>query len=367
MLRSRLRRSRRSFEPYSVLTHKRRLSISGRTLRPAWRQKDELSLGKASKMFSWRNVKNKKEMEFLKLKQWNMTMANCSAKFEEFQLNVILGMDWLSTNHVLINCSNKNIIFGTPIVGSDEIFIITNQAKAFLQENAQAYVKLSSLKIEKNALVSDVPIVSFQKKSSGFGSALTTLSVFLEDMSSLPPKRETEFSIDLLEEQLEELLRKKFMRPSVSPYKALDLLVKKKDRSIMLRVDYHQLNKVIIKNRYHLPMIDDLIDQLVGACIFSKINLSVDYHQICVKSKDIPKTTFRSCYSHYDQIQSVVSRNLPSQTIPNPKGGNVSTNYNWRRNRNRTHLILNLNQKSTPEFNNRLEPPDYRFPPGHSQ
>ena len=81
-----------------------------------------------------------------------------------------------------------------------------------------------------------------------------------------------------LKKQLEELLEKQFIRPSVSPWGAPVLLVKKKDGSMRLCVDYRQLNKVTIKNRYPLPRIDDLMDQLVGAEAFSKIDLRSGYH-----------------------------------------------------------------------------------------
>jgi len=105
-----------------------------------------------------------------------------------------------------------------------------------------------------------------------------------------------------LKKQLEELLDKQFVRPSVSPWGAPVLLVKKKDGTMRLCVDYLQLNKVTIRNKYPLPRIDDLMDQLVGACVFSKIDLRSGYHQIRVKSEDIPKTTFRTRYSHYEYL-----------------------------------------------------------------
>jgi len=96
------------------------------------------------------------------------------------------------------------------------------------------------------------------------------------------------------------LLEKQFIRPSVSPWGALVLLVKKKYGSMRLCVDYRQLNKVTIKNRYPLPRIDDLMDQLVGAEVFSKIDLRSEYHHIRVKAKDISKTAFRTRYVHYE-------------------------------------------------------------------
>jgi len=96
------------------------------------------------------------------------------------------------------------------------------------------------------------------------------------------------------------LLEKQFIRPSVSPWGAPVLSVKKKDGSMRLCVDYRQLNKVTIKNRYLLPRIDDLMDQLVGAEVFSKIDLRSGYHPIRVKVEDISKTAFRTRYGHYE-------------------------------------------------------------------
>lgn len=100
--------------------------------------------------------------------------------------------------------------------------------------------------------------------------------------------------------QLEDLLENKFFRPSVSTRGASMLLVKNKDGNMRLCVDYRQLNKVTIKNKYPLPMIDDLLDQLVGVCVFSKIDLRSSYHQIRVNDKDILKTPFRIRYSYYE-------------------------------------------------------------------
>lgn len=103
-----------------------------------------------------------------------------------------------------------------------------------------------------------------------------------------------------LREQLQDLLDKGFIRASTSPWGAAVLFVKKKDGSMRLCVDYRQLNKVTIKNKYPLPRIDELFDQLQGAQCFSKIDLRSGYHQLKIKSEDISKTTFRTRYGHYE-------------------------------------------------------------------
>ena len=145
--------------------------------------------------------------------------------------------------------------------------------------------------------------------------------VFPEDLPGLPPEREVEFGIDVipgtqpisippyrmapaelreLKEQLKDLLEKGFIRPSMSPWGAPVLFVRKKNGSLRMCIDYRQLNKVTIKNKYPLPRIDDLFDQLQGAKCFSMIDLRSGYHQVRVKEKDIPKTAFRTRYGHYE-------------------------------------------------------------------
>uniref|UniRef100_A0A2N9IE13 Integrase catalytic domain-containing protein n=1 Tax=Fagus sylvatica TaxID=28930 RepID=A0A2N9IE13_FAGSY len=103
-----------------------------------------------------------------------------------------------------------------------------------------------------------------------------------------------------LKEQLQDLLDQGFIRPSASPWGAPVLFVKKKDGSMRLCIDYRELNKVTIRNKYPLPRIDDLFDQLRGSEVFSKIDLRSGYHQLRVKEEDIPKTAFRTRYGHYE-------------------------------------------------------------------
>ncbi|XP_073152871.1 uncharacterized protein [Henckelia pumila] len=145
--------------------------------------------------------------------------------------------------------------------------------------------------------------------------------VFSEDVVGIPPDREVEFSIDLisgivpiskapyrlaptemkeLKEQIQEFLDKGFIRPSFSLWGAPVLFVKKKDESLRLCIDYLGLNDVTLKNKYPLPRIEDLFDQLQGASVFSKIYLRSGYHHLKVKESDVFKTAFRTRYDHYE-------------------------------------------------------------------
>ena len=96
-----------------------------------------------------------------------------------------------------------------------------------------------------------------------------------------------------LKMQLQELLEKKYIQPSVSPWGAPVLLVKKKDGTLKLCIDYRKLNKVTVKNKYPLPRIDEFFDQMRGARVFSKIDLRSGYHQMRIKDEYIHKITFR--------------------------------------------------------------------------
>ena len=103
-----------------------------------------------------------------------------------------------------------------------------------------------------------------------------------------------------LKTQLQELLDKGFIRPSVSPWGAPVLFVKKKDGTLRMCINYQKINKVIVKNKYSLPRIEDLFDLLKGASVFSKIELRSGYYQLQVKEVDVSKPAFRTRYSHYE-------------------------------------------------------------------
>ncbi|GKE23163.1 putative reverse transcriptase domain-containing protein [Tanacetum coccineum] len=127
------------------------------------------------------------------------------------------------------------------------------------------------------------------------------------------PYRLTSSEMRELSVQLQELLEKGFIRPSLSPWGAPVLFVKKKDGSFQMCIDYRELNKLTIKNRYPLPRIDDLFDQVEGSRVYSKIDLRSGYHQLCIKDEDIPITAFRTQYGHFEfQVMPFGLTNAPA-------------------------------------------------------
>jgi hypothetical protein len=147
--------------------------------------------------------------------------------------------------------------------------------------------------------------------------------VFPDDMPSVPPERAIEFNIELqpdtapivkapykmspvgmkeLKVQLQGLLDKGYIHPCTSPWGCSALFVKKKDKELCVCVDYQWLNVVTIKNKYPVPRIDILFDQLAGAQVFSKIDHRFGYHQIKIHVEDIPKTAFMMRYSLYEYL-----------------------------------------------------------------
>ncbi|CAA7026180.1 unnamed protein product [Microthlaspi erraticum] len=184
-------------------------------------------------------------------------------------------------------------------------------AEGFLEKGNEAYLATISMVGEKAEKDLDtIPVASEYK------------DVF-ESLSGPPPTRGDPFTIELepgttpvsrapyrlapaetaeLKKQLEDLTDKGFIRPSSSPWGAPVLFVKKKDGSFRLCIDYRGLNKVTIKNKYPLPRIDELLDQLQGASWFSKIDLVSGYHQITIAEEDVRKTAFRTRYGHYEFV-----------------------------------------------------------------
>jgi hypothetical protein len=148
-------------------------------------------------------------------------------------------------------------------------------------------------------------------------------NVFPKELLGMPPNRDIEFVMELkpgtapihktpyrmatpelaeLKEHIKELLKKGFIHPSSSPWGAPVIFVPKKDGIQRLCVDYRALNEVTVKNKYPLPRIDDLFNQLCGACVFSKIDLRSGYHQLKIRECDIPKTGFISRYDLYEYM-----------------------------------------------------------------
>ncbi|KAL0554252.1 hypothetical protein IC582_008169 [Cucumis melo] len=235
--------------------------------------------------------------------------------------DVILGMDWLSANHASIDCFGKEVVFNPPSVPS---FKFRGAGMVCVPKVISA-MKASKLLSQGTwgILASVVDIREPEVSLSSEPVVREYPDVFLDELPGLPPPREVDFAIELesgtapisrapyrmapvelkeLKLQLQELLDKDFIRPSVSPWGAPVLFVKKKDGSMRLCIDCRELNKVTVKNRYPLPRIDELFDQLQGATVFSKIDLRSGYHQLRIRDNDIPKTAFRSRYGHYEFI-----------------------------------------------------------------
>ncbi|GJR13412.1 putative reverse transcriptase domain-containing protein [Tanacetum coccineum] len=257
--------------------------------------------------------------------------VNCPLRFDDrirpanllpihmLDFDVILGMDWLASHRATIDCYARTVIFGNVrqpefvYHGSSPLksvkLISAMKARTLISHGCQGFLasvmdtSLESPNIENLSVVREFA------------------DVFPDELPGLPPAREIEFGIELipgaepiskapyrmapvelkeLKEQLQEMLENGFIRPSVSPWGAPVLFVKKKDGSMRLCIDYRELNRITIRNRYPLPRIDDLFDQLQGAKYFSKIDLRSGYHQLRVREQDISKTAFRTRYGHYE-------------------------------------------------------------------
>jgi hypothetical protein len=215
-------------------------------------------------------------------------------------IDVILGMNWMYQRGAIIDALHRTIRLNLPD-NKSHLLIQFSIPKRTVERVCATSVKE----------IYDIPVVC------------EFLDVFLDDLPGLPPDREVEFVIKLkpgtapisrrayrmpsnelaeLKAQLQELLEKGFIRPSSSPWGCPTLFVKKKDQTLRMCVDYRPLNEVTIKNKYPLPLIDILFDQLAGAKVFSKIDLRSGYHQIKIQPEDIPKTAFTTRYGLYEYL-----------------------------------------------------------------
>ncbi|GJY22329.1 reverse transcriptase domain-containing protein [Tanacetum coccineum] len=237
--------------------------------------------------------------------------------------DVIVEMDWMAEHRAEVVCYEKYIrvpykndmliIQGerSGIKSDSRLEVISSiRTQKYIDQGCQVFL-IQMMKEEKTEIserqIEDVHVVRDFPE------------VFPEDLPGLPPTRQVEFHIELipgaapvarapyrlapaemkeLAEQLKELSDKGFIRPSSSPWGAPILFVKKKDGSFQMCIDYRELNKLTVKNRYPLPRIDDLFDQLQGSNIYSKIELRSGYHQLRVREENIPKIAFRTRYEH---------------------------------------------------------------------
>jgi hypothetical protein len=223
-------------------------------------------------------------------------------------VDIILGTDWLSRHQAVIDITARAIEVHSPTCGEITLYL-PNQGCT----QSCAFTLIES-PVERIPVVCEYP------------------DVFPDELLGMPPDRDIEFEIELqprtapiskrpyrmppaelaeLKKQLQELLDKGFIRPSTSPWGCPALFVKKKDESLRLCVDYRPLNAVTIKNKYPLPRIDVLFDQLVGAKVFSKIDLRFGYHQIKIRASDIPKTAFSTRYGLYEYLVMSFGLSLP--------------------------------------------------------
>jgi hypothetical protein len=215
-------------------------------------------------------------------------------------IDVILGMNWMSQNGVLIDTSTRVVTLRDPT--DQKGFLVQLPWKIDLSGEVHA--------VQAKSLADILIVCEFP-------------DIFPDDLLGLPPDRDVEFKIELLPStapisrrpyrmppnelaelkvQLNELLKKGLIRPSLSPWGCPTIFVKKKDQSLQMCVDYRPLNAVTIKNKYPLPCIDILFDQLSKAKVFSKIDLRSGYHQIKILPEDIPKTTFSTRYGLYEYL-----------------------------------------------------------------
>nr|GEY34669.1 putative reverse transcriptase domain-containing protein [Tanacetum cinerariifolium] len=251
--------------------------------------------------------------------------------------DVIVGMEWLKTYHAVIVRDEKIVC----VPFESETLIIQcdgsnngNQLNIISCTKIQKYLLKGYPVFLENITTKKIKDKSEEKRLEDVPIVREFLEVFPEDLPGLSPTRHVEFQINLipgvapvarapyrlapsemkeLSDQLQELSDKGFIRPSSSPWGAPVLSVKKKDGSFRMCINYLELNKLTVKNRYPLSRINDLFDQLQGSSIYSKIDLRSGYHQLRVREADIPKTVFRTRYGHYEfQVMYFGLTNTPA-------------------------------------------------------
>jgi hypothetical protein len=217
-------------------------------------------------------------------------------------LDVLLGMNWLYRNQATVSCDKGTVKLVSPS-GKE---VITELYMTELEEGVYHYLSIDG---NEANLIEDIRIMS------------EFPDMFPEELPGMPPESKVEFAIELtpgtapiskrayrvsrpelveLKKQIDKLLEKGYIRPSISPWAALVLFVEKKDGTKRMCIDYRSLNEVTIKNKYPMSRIEDLFDQLRGAGVFSKIDLRSGFHQLRIRPLDIPKTTFITKYGLYE-------------------------------------------------------------------
>ncbi|XP_058203051.1 uncharacterized protein LOC131317519 [Rhododendron vialii] len=251
------------------------------------------------------------------LKVSNLRLTYDLQVIEMTDFDVILGMDWLTAHRAVIDCHRKMVTTYAPDGTSFKF-------KGDRQDPSAPHAYKTKWHRKLAGWLASLTLEETDRMELGLPHVICEYEdVFSEELPGLPPPRELDFTIELqlgtapismapyrmapaelreLKTQLQELLEKGFIRPSTSPWGAPALFVKKKEGTLRLCIDYRQLNKVTIKNRYPLPRIDDLFDQLRGSTCFSKIDLRFGYHQLRIRDCDILKTAFCTRYGHYEFI-----------------------------------------------------------------